>query len=316
MSEVKGRLVTAEFTVTYRDGTVANLPVEVKAVELYVSDVLTQSFFASRGEVFQVSPGVYGVHLNPQLFPLNTWFKAKWIVIHPSTDQEGFFEFDHFMQEAVSAPTEGGVSSEKTVSEVVTFGETRHLIAQEITRRHALLLRRFQGRFVAMFLRKTSGLRCPNCYDLLEKRITRSDCEMCYATGFKGGYSAPIFTYVSMQEADRGVRVTPFGEIKDQVDNSFWMLPDPSLSPGDFFVRKDGQRWRVEVVSGTKLEGEEGEQITKQTGVIRRIDQDDVEMMVPCPNLRRPTESFVGFLKGVTRLDEETGILLSASGTL
>lgn len=314
MSEVKGRLLRAEFTVTYRDGTILNLPVEVKAVEVYVGSVLVQSFFGSRGEIFQVSPGVYGVTIDPSLYPLGTWFKSRWVILHPSEGTEGFFEFDHFMREP--APEDGVPSQDFTVSEVATFGETRHLIAQEIVRRHGILLRRFQGKFVAVFLRKTSGERCPNCYDLLEKRITRSDCEYCYATGFKGGYSDPIFTYIYMVDPARSVSLSPLGEMKDERTSEFWTLPSPALAPGDFFVRKDGERWRLESVGSNKLEGEEGEQTTKQTGVIRRIDVDDVEMQVPCPDLRRPPETFVGFMKGVTRVDDATGITFSASGAL
>lgn len=314
MTEVKGRLLKAEFTVTYRDGTVVNLPVDVKAVEIYVGSDLVQAFFGSRGEVIPVSPGVYGVAIDPSLYPLGSWFTSKWFVAHPSEGTEGFFSFDHFMREP--PPPEGTPSRAFTVSEVVTFAETRHLVAQEIIRRHTLLLRRFHGKFVAIFLRKTSGDRCPNCYDLLEKRITRSDCQYCYATGFNGGYSDPIFSYVYMVDPARSLSITPLGEMKDQRTDQFWTLPYPLLNPGDFFVRKDGGRWRIETVASNKLEGEEGEQTTRQAGIIREIDVDDVEMQVPCPDLRRPPESFVGFLRGVTRIDAATGIVFSASGAL
>lgn len=315
MNEVKGRLMTAEFTVTYRDGTVAHLPVDVKAVEVYVSDVLTQSFFASKGEVLQVAPGVYGVYIEPSLYPVGTWFRARWVVVHPSQDQEGFFNLNYFIRTGVPEPSETTMVGE-TVSEPVTFGESRHLIAQEIVRRHGILLKRFIGKFVGFFLRKTSGDRCTNCWDRLEQRITRSDCEVCYATGFKGGYSDPIFSYIFMVDPERAVELSALGERKHQNTNTFWTLPYPALNPGDFFVRKDGTRWRVVTIASNKLEGDEGEQTTRQQGVLERIDQDDVEMLVKCPDLRRPPEGFVGFMKGVTRLDEATGIVFGASGAL
>lgn len=315
MSEVHGRLMTAEFTVSYRDGTVAHLPVDVKAVEVYVGSTLIQSFFASRGEVLQVAPGKYGVYIEPTLYPVATWFKAKWIVTHPSEDQEGFFELDYFLRELEPAAVEATMVGE-TVSEPATFGETRHLIAQEIVRRHGILMKRFIGKFVSFYLRKTGGMRCDNCWDRLEQRITRSDCQVCYATGFKGGYSDPLFGYIFMIDPERSVELSALGERKHQTTNTFWTLPYPALNPGDFFVRKDGTRWRVVTIASNKLEGDEGEQTTRQQGIVERIDQDDVEMLLKSADLRRPLETFVGFMKGITRIDDATGIVFNASGAL
>ena len=316
MNEVIGRKLSAEFTVTYLDGTVANLPVEVKAVEVYVNDVLVQSFFGSRAQIATDAPGVYSVQLDPQLYPISTWFRARWIVVHPSEATEGFFDLDYFMREPLPAATNEGATLVKTISEVATFGEGRHLIGQEIVRRHGVLLKRFIGKFVAVFLRKNSGLRCTQCYDLLEQRIVESDCTLCYGTSFKGGYSSPIFTYAYMKDPERTLDISELGERKREISNNFWTLPQPALNPGDMIVRKDGERWVIVTISTNKLEGDEGEHTTRQEGVIRRLDIDDIEMQVPCPDLRRPPETFVGFMKGVTRIDESTGIIFHASGAL
>lgn len=316
MNEVIGRKLTAEFTVGYADGTVANLPVEVRAVEVYVGSTLKQTFFGSRGEIATDGPGVYSVQIDPQLYPISTWFRARWVVVHPSEATEGFFDLEYFMREPLPPATDEGTGVLKTISAVATFGEGRHLIGQEIVRRHGILMKRFIGKFVAVFLRKNSGIRCTQCYDLLEKRCVMSDCTLCYGTTFKGGYSDPIFTYIFMKDPLRTLDISELGERKREITNDFWTLPAPVLNPGDMFVRKDGERWVIVSVESNKLEGDEGEHTTRQMGTIRRLDVDDVEMQVPCPDLRRPPETFVGFMKGVTRIDDATGIVFNASGAL
>jgi len=314
--EVTGRTLQAEFTATYADGTTALIPVVVKACETRVNDVTTEVFRDRRGQIGLVGPGRYGVQIQGDLYPESTWFVARWHVVHPVTGAEGFFDTDHFMREgALIESTITGLSVQRTVSEVGSVGENRHLTAIEIIRRELLLLRRYNGTYVAFFIKNDTGEKCVDCWDSVLQRTTRSDCKGCYGTGYQVGYSQPILGYCYHNAPVTSVDLSsPIGERKREVGREFWAPPAPKLKPGDFFAKPDGSRWRLGDRDNTKLEGERGEHEVRQFADARRIDPDDIEQQIQVPYLDRPPESFVGFMTGVTALDEATGILIEASG--
>ena len=315
MKEVVSRLLEAEFTATASDGSTSLIPVNVKAVETLVGGSTVEVFRARSGQIENTGPGRYGVRISSSLYPLATWFVARWHVVHPTTFAEGYFTTDHFLREA---PATGSVlSKQRTTSEVGSSDEVRHLIGLEIERRELLLLRRFNGSYVAFLLRNDSGERCLDCWDDVAQAIYRSDCFRCYGTGFKRGFSSPIlgFCYHNAPEVEIDVS-SPLGERKRSEGDDFWTISRPTLSSGDIFVKADGSRWRITRMTNTKLEGPRGEQAVRQYGRVRRIDPDDIENQIPVPDLTRPPESFIGFMKGDSISDPSTGILIEASGAL
>lgn len=314
--EVKSRLLEAEFTATYQDGTTALIPVVVKALETRVSGNTVEVLRARRGDVAPTGPGRWGGHIAPALYPQQEWFQARWHVVHPVTGAEGFFETDHFLREpAVDESSVTGLTVQRTVSEVGSIQEDRHLTAIEIIRREALLLKRFNGSYVAFFIRNDSGERCPDCFDHVLQRRTRSQCRTCNGTGFRVGYSKPILGYCYHKLPAQQVGLQQLGEIKREEGVEWWMPAVPRMKPGDFFVKRDGSRWRIDSgLDRTKLEGEEGAHEVRQFGPVRRIDPSDIEMTIPAPSLERPPDVFVGFMTGSTEIDPATGILIEASG--
>jgi len=314
--EVKSRLAEAEFTATYQDGTVALIPVNVTVVETRVNDATVETFRDRRGQVERSGPGRYGVRIRGDLYPQSEWFVIRWHVVHPVTNQQGYFETNHFLREpAVDESSITGLTVQRTISEVGSIGENRHLTAIEIIRREALLLKRYNGSYVAFFLRNDSGERCPDCWDSVLQRVTRSQCRTCFSTGFKVSYSKPILGFCYHNPPAQNVALQPLGERKVQEGVEWWAPPEPKLKPGDFFVKRDGTRWRIgSGRDNTKLEGEEGEHEVRQLAPVRRIDPSDVEYSIRAPDLTRPPDTFVGFMTGSTSIDSETGILIEASG--
>lgn len=314
--EVKNRLVEAEFTATYGDGTTALIPVNVTAVETRVDGSTVEVFRDRRGEVQRTGPGRYGVHITPSLYTQHDWFVARWHVVHPVTHQQGYFDTDHFLREpAIDEGAVTGLTRQRTISEVASIDEDRHLTAIEINRRNNLLLRRFNGSYVAFFLRNDQGQRCPACWDDSMQRTTRSDCRRCYGTGWARPYSDPILGYCYHNDpALETILSQPLGEQKRQEGVEFWTVRTPKLKPGDFFVKQDGSRWRLGNWNNTKLEGERGPNRVRQIASVRRITPSDVEMNIPVPDLTRPPDTFVGFMTGSTKINRETGILIEASG--
>lgn len=316
MREVKGRLAQVEFSIEYADGVTARLPVVVRKAETLVDDAVVQTFRADRGEIRPTGPGRWGVLLNPTAYAVSTWFKIRWTISHPTKGVDARVEADYFFRTLEDVPPDvSAVYPDRIVSEPGSIQEERHLVAREIIRREALLLRRFNGSFCAFLLRKQSGQRCPDCYGFTEKRKLMSNCRRCYDTSYEGGYGKPIYGFVFHWDPARTVRLTPFGEQKAQRGQEDWTTSYPVLNAGDVFVLQDNSRWRIMDPRATKLEGERGAQVVRQLFTVSRIDPSDVLMQYPVPDLRRPMDSFVGFMAGETRTGDG-GLVFRASGLL
>lgn len=315
-AEVVSRLAEVEFSVTDSSGATSLLPVTVKGAEAIVNSAVVQAFAGRRGQIRKTGPARYGVLLDPSLYSVGTWFKIRWYIVHP-TGNEGFLDVDYFFRRADdSLPVTENVYPEKTVSEVGNSDEWRHLIATEIMRRAGLLLRRFNGSFCAFLLRHNRGVRCPECYEVETGRRLRSQCFTCYGTGFKGGYSKPIYGWVYHNTPAKVIQLSPLGEQKQQnTPEMSWTIAHPPLNPGDIYVLQNGERWRiVPPVQNTKMEGHLGAQPVRQIFPAQRVNPDDPVMQVKVPDLTRPIDTFVGFMKGDRRV--ANGVTFNASGIL
>lgn len=315
-AEVKGRLAEVEFSVSYADGTTSMIPVEVKWAEAVIGSQVVEVFRQHRGGIHRTGPGRYGVYLNPRLYTERQWFKIRWHFVHPMRSIETVQVVEYFFRSVPDLP-DVGPSSRQTVSEVASIEEHRHLIAKAVIQRTAILLRRFNGSFVAIFLKKTKGVRCPDCWDFKQQRRFKSDCRTCKGAGMKAGYSRPIYGFVYHPSKRRDLSIGPLGEMKEQKSQEpAWTTPYPALSAGDFYVLQNGERWRiVPPVTSSKLEGAGGPQTVRQIFNVQRIDPDDAAMLVPVGDMRRPFDEFVGFMEGDTR-EGLPGVVFTASGIL
>lgn len=97
------------------------------------------------------------------------------------------------------------------------------------------------------FLRKRSGIKCKSCYDETHGRA-RYDCPVCYGTGFEGGYEGPFEAWCTPFEATKNMSEQEQGLMVD-ISYELTILDPFILSPMDFFVRKDGQRFTVNGVT-------------------------------------------------------------------
>lgn len=317
-AEVLGRLAEVEFSVTTADGATSLLPVVVRGADVYSGASVVQSFAERRGQIEHTGPGRYAVRLNPMFHAPQTWFRIRWYIYHPVQHTDGFLDVEYFFRGADPSPTQPDtVFPDKTVSEVGGVEEYRHLIGLAIQKRETLLLRRFNGSFVALFLRRDHGVRCPECFDMRLGRRTKSECYQCKGTGYKTGYSKPIYGWVYHPNPSLSTQLTQLGEQKEHRGSEHgWTTAYPLLRPGDFYVMRDGSRWRiVSPVQNTKLEGHLGAHNVRQIYPIQRVDPDDVIMQISTPDLTRPADTFVGFMKGDVKTDL-TGVTFHASGIL
>lgn len=316
-AQIQGRVAEVEFSIEYADGVVAMLPVLVKRATSLQGTEAIEVFRAERGEIRQAGPGKYAVTLDPTSYTVGTWFKIAWLIAHPTRGTESLVYVDYFFRSMEDAPTDASaLYPDRMVSEPGSIQEERHLVAREIIRREALLLRRFNGNFCAFLLRRQDGQRCPSCYDFtLKRKGVRSNCRRCYDTGFDGGYAKPVYGFVFHWDPARSVRLTQMGEQKSQRGTDDWTTNYPLLNAGDVFVLQDNSRWRISEPRATKLAGERGSQAVRQTFQVARLEPSDVVMQFPVPDLRRPVDSFVGFMAGGER-SGDGGVVFHASGLL
>jgi len=122
-----------------------------------------------------------------------------------------------------------------------TSNEMNHeLILAEMVRRNELLLRR-GGEVVDIYIRKTAGEKCSNCYDPVRNQSKFPNCPICFGTTYVGGY-----------ETFSGVlaKIEPYREARQLSDMGFkwnapprsWVTTYPLVRSGDILVRRLNDR--------------------------------------------------------------------------
>ena len=183
------------------------------------------------------------------------------------------------------------VASADIVSDPVTNDYPADLILLEIIRRHTLFLRRFVGRDVAFFKERTTGQRCPICWDAIRQRVTRSGCERCFATGFLHGYYPQQNCQIALQPSVEAPVMQILGEAQPGQTYG-WTVHIPKVKARDVFVEKTGRRWVVVNRTATERRGS----TSRQTFLLREINPSDPEFRVPVtdPTLADASK-FIGF---------------------
>lgn len=129
-------------------------------------------------------------------------------------------------------------------------------IGRFIAKQESLLLRRFNGRKVAIYIRKTFGTRCTNCYDPIRGKAIFDSCNVCYGTTFVGGYFAPIQMYINFGPRQK-VEDKNVLQRNDNPQIEGWTSNYPILSPDDLVVEieRNGFRYFVKGISPTENGG-------------------------------------------------------------
>lgn len=124
---------------------------------------------------------------------------------------------------------------------------------------------------IEIFVRKTWGTYCPECFDHVKKRKTKSNCSLCYNTNYIGGFFKPVVT--------RGF----FGPSTKVIQRmGFEMTPEaiyietanyPLLSPEDIIKQHSIKRYRiVNVRTSTR-----GTYIISQFAQVAEVNPNDIE---------------------------------------
>ena len=150
-------------------------------------------------------------------------------------------------------------------------------IALEIVRRNNLVLKNFVGVPSYVFIRRTWGQRCSNCWDPIKQRKTQSNCSICYNTGFVGGFFDPVSVNINYNPSPEMVRHANF---EQQIDNTTaWMSNYPPISPKDIIVENGRKRWRVVQVNHT----EKKRLVLHQIFSLTQVNLNDIEYKLLIP---------------------------------
>lgn len=168
----------------------------------------------------------------------------------------------------------------KTGSQISTWGpvDFQHKpskVSMELARRNKLILNKFisDGHPVKIYISKSVGERCPDCWDEVKSRVRKSSCETCFGTGFASGFMGPIDGFVSFNPSTEMVQLTDIAEMQPN-DVVTWTSNYPILSPRDVIVdTKENRRWRV--VNISQIEHQRF--IVQQVMRLREINPGDIE---------------------------------------
>jgi len=133
------------------------------------------------------------------------------------------------------------------------------------------------GERVKVFIRKTAGVPCL-CRERAEATHKQpvSDCDVCYGTGFVGGYEGPYDVVIAPDDAERRVAQRDTGRTLEH-SYEVWTGPSPMLSQRDFLVKINGERYSIGPVRFPTNRG----MVLQQHFSIGHLDEGDIRFKVP-----------------------------------
>jgi len=171
--------------------------------------------------------------------------------------------------------------TKKSDSSTKTFGPQKNepaedKIAREMRRQALLKLHTVSGRRCWLFIRRTHGQRCGNCYDPVTKTSTDSQCLTCYGTKFVRGYMDPVEVYVSFDPSPKTV-VLDTPKVERAFGATALMGFYPEAKEGDLLVEAENRRWSIRAVqSPTRLRAK-----VRQVLHMDEIGPGDIEHKIP-----------------------------------
>ena len=153
-------------------------------------------------------------------------------------------------------------------------------VARYIVRHRELVLGRLSGQKFLVYKKKTFGQYCTNCYDDTLQRTTFGKCNICYGTGYIGGFYSPFTVNGQINENPPRNQITLYGDWQDQ-DAQFVTSVTPTLQPGDMVVDIYGRRWNVVTVRSTN----KAMFTIAQQAQMRQLENDNILYSFPVPDM-------------------------------
>jgi len=176
-----------------------------------------------------------------------------------------------------------GTALQTFASKENTWDGDLDLVSLYITEEVLFAHRWVYGVPAMVFKKKADGGYCPNCWDPVLKRITRSSCTTCFGTGKIGGYYPPIDVWMNFEPDPKTEEVTEI-KLRQTSRTMAQMTNYPILTPDDMIVElKPNRYWKIVSVQYT----EKNRTIFLQFPQLSAVNLSDVEYLVPVPDDRR-----------------------------
>ena len=154
------------------------------------------------------------------------------------------------------------------------------LVGLYVVEEHLFAHRYVYGVPAVIFKRIKDADYCPECFDPVLKRITKSRCTTCYGTGKRGGYHPFMETWMDFNPDPKTSNVPEWGEKQpSQTDIQFTNYP--VLIVGDIIVEvQPNTYWKVANVRMT----EKRRSITLQIARLDAVNRSDIEYQLGIPD--------------------------------
>jgi hypothetical protein len=151
--------------------------------------------------------------------------------------------------------------------------------AKYIIRHRELVLNRLSGQKFLVYKKKTFGQYCTKCYDDTLQRTTIGKCDVCYGTGYVGGFYSPFTISAQINENPPRSQITLYGDWQDQ-DAQLVTSVTPILQPGDMIIDLYGRRWNIVTVRSTN----KAMFTIAQQAQMRQMENDNILYDFPVPD--------------------------------
>ena len=148
---------------------------------------------------------------------------------------------------------------------------------------HLFAMRWVFGVPAMIFKKRRDGTYCPECWDSVLKRTTKSQCLTCYGTGRVGGFYPPIDVWMSFEPDPRVEQVVEWGK-RQPTQTDIMFTNYPLLNVDDLILElKPNRFWKVSNQRGP----EKNRTTMLQFARLDAINPSDVEQRLEVPLERK-----------------------------
>lgn len=95
------------------------------------------------------------------------------------------------------------------------------------------------GVLMDLYIKKTTGERCPKCWDDIRGQSSNIDCKHCFGTGYLGGYEPVCQLYVRQKPAQQQVDLTGQGYVLNSNPGA-WTISTTQIRNRDILINPEG----------------------------------------------------------------------------
>ena len=130
----------------------------------------------------------------------------------------------------------------------------KYLIWRKMVRDEDVMLRKGNGRQIAIAKRKHWGVRCKECWDSRSGKVIKKLCLSCFGTAFEGGYFAPINVWATIKPGTPGTDFSTDSSVPEVETCNMMIQNYPIIRRGDIVIEKEiNFRWEITTEQPTEL---------------------------------------------------------------